>query len=117
MVDDQSFQGEVFHQVGNLLSSNKATSLEYIWKILENSLSLKIKTKDYESIVSVLEKMRDPSGHLGKKEYFIKRCQEIIHLNQQAQLEHLNIPFYNFLRNYSMNRAKKKKLIRSSKRV
>ena len=92
MVNDQSFQGEVFYQVANLLSSNKATSLEHIWEILENALSLKILAKDYESIVNVLEKMREPSGQLGKKGDFIKRCQEIIQLNQQVQQRHLNIP-------------------------
>ena len=90
MVDEQSFQGEVFYQIGNLLLLNK-TNFERVLQVLEKSLILKIAVKDYEGCVKVLEKMQVPCSRLGKGNHFIQRCQESIYLNQETQRVYLNI--------------------------
>ena len=97
MVNDQSFQGDVFYQVGNLFIENRTTNLARILEILEQSLNAKIAIKESESFGKIVEKMQGICHNLGKGEYFIERCQEIIQLNQQMQKENLNIHILRFI--------------------
>ena len=97
MSNDQSFQGEVFYQIGELLWLNKSTSIERVLHVLDNSLTAKMKLKEYESCIKVLEKMQEPCRSLGKGTYFIERCQEIIRLNQQAQRTNQNVDLFKLI--------------------
>jgi len=91
MVNEHGFQGDVFYQVGNLLLLNRATNLEHVLQILEQSLNIKIAIKENENFGKVIEKMQPLCYDLGKGGYFIDRCQKIIRLNQQMQKVNLNI--------------------------
>ena len=96
-INDQNFQSEIYYQVGNLLIENRSTNLERIVQLLKTSLGLKIAIKDYENVIRVLERIYEPSWTLGKMDDFLKSCQQIISLNQEARQTQLNIPVIQFM--------------------
>ena len=96
-IDDQNFQGEVFYQIGNLLLLNRTTNYERILQVVEKSLALKTARQDYETIINVLETMREACYHIGKLDYCFECCQRIISLNQREQKIHLNVNIFKIM--------------------
>ena len=91
MIQNQSIQGEVFYQLGNLLIANSSSKdIEQIINILEKSLKFKIMTQDHEGFFKVLERMFEPCRSIGKGEFFIEQCQKVIHANQTANRTDVN---------------------------
>ena len=89
-MEDQSFQLDVFYQVGNLLSLNKATNWERVVIYLEKALNIAIMVKSHERAAHILENLYYPCKALGKSNYFVDRCQETIRINQEIEQIYLN---------------------------